>query len=205
MTTFATLKTDVAALYPHSDYTTALQNTFNRLCEAEIRRRVRVRAMETLDDAFAVSDFETALPSGFISMRSVSLNQANHRNLDYLPPARIRSAPVWDSSGDPIAYSLEGDNILIAPQPAAGTTLTLVYFKMFAALSADADTNWLLANAYDVYLYGNLKHAAIWALDPQAATGYEALFSKAVEDVNKEHRWSRVSGSALIRTGGSTP
>lgn len=201
--TFATLKTDVAALYPHSDYTATLHNTFNKLCEAEIRRKVRVRQMETTDTSFSQSTQSTSLPSRFIAMRSVSLDETGNRNLDYLTPQRLRSSRVWDETGNPKAYTIEGDNLVVAPFTAC--TLHLVYYAMFAALSGDSDTNWLLANAYDVYLYGNLKHAAIWALDPQAASGYDAMFKEAIASVNREHRWARISGSAPIRTGGPTP
>lgn len=204
MTTFATLKSDVEELYPHSDLSSALKVTFNRMCEAEIRRKVRVRQMETTDTSFSQSAQSTSLPSGFISMRSVSLDKTNARELDYLPPARFRSSRVLDGSGDPVAYTIEGDNIVVAPFTSA-VTLHLVYYAMFDALTGDADTNWLLANAYDVYLYGNLKHAAIWALDPEKTVGYGGLFENAIEEVNREHRWARVSGDALKRTGGWTP
>lgn len=205
MTTFATLKTDIEALYPHSDYTDTLKGTFVSICEAKIRRSVRVEPMVTTDESFSVSSSSTALPTRFISMRSVSLNVANDREMDYLPPARLRSAPIWDSTGNPSAYTIEGQNLIVAPAPSAAVTLHVVYYAMFASLSSPTDTNWLLTNAYDVYLYGALEEAARWALDQSRAMEYKAEFLARVDDVNGEHRWSRVSGSALFRTGGSSP
>jgi hypothetical protein len=202
MTTYAQLKSDVETLLPHSDYTDALLASFVRICEAEIRRRVRVKAMETTDTAFACTSESTALPARFISMRSVSLNVADARELDYLPPARLRSAAVYDSTGNPVAYTIEGDNLVLAPAPSS-VTLTLVYYAMFASLSDPADTNWLLTNAYDVYLYGSLRAAAEWAMDPEREMAYAAKFAKAIDECNRESRWSRVSGSALVRTGGA--
>src|SRR5512139_739337 len=98
MTTYATLKSDIEVLLPHSDYTDDLKASFVRICEAEIRRRVRVKAMETTNTAFSCTSESTALPSSFISMRSVSLNVADQRELDYMPPARLRSAGVYDST-----------------------------------------------------------------------------------------------------------
>lgn len=205
MTTFLTLKNDIEEWYPHSDYTTALKNSFVLICEAQIRRRVRVRQMETVDEAFAVSSRSTTLPTGFISMRSVSADVANKRDMDYLPPHRIRSAPVWELTGNPQAYTLEGDNLVVAPVPSASMNLQIVYFKAFDALSGDSDTNWLLANAYDVYLYGSLRAACEWAKDVEAESLYAAKFDAAVQSVNKEHRWSRLSGDSLKRTGGRSP
>lgn len=197
------LNADIEDLYPHSDWTAGLKATFVALAEAEIRRRVRVRAMEVTDDAFSQSAQSTALPTGFIDMRSVSLNETNQRKLDYLTPDMLRSSRVWDSSGGPHAYTIEGDNLVVAPFESA-VTLVLVYFKAFDALSAGSDTNWLLNNAYDVYLYLTLKHAAIAWLDPEAAAGYAAVADQAINNVNKEHRWSRI-GNPIRRVGGFTP
>lgn len=204
MTTFATLKGDIEELYPHSDYTDTLKATFVRMCEAEIRRRLRIQPMEVTDTSFTQSAQSTALPSGWIQFRSVSLNETNKRDLDYLPPNRFRSSGVLDDSGSAYAYTVEGQNLVISPW-SSSVTLTLVYLKMFDALAQEADTNWALTNAYDLYLYGSLKHTAIWAQDQQAATAYNLIFDEVLERLNRENRWSRVSGDKLFRTGGSTP
>lgn len=199
MTTYATLKSDIEALLPHSDYTESLKASFVRICEAEIRRRVRIGPMEETDEAFSQSAQSTALPTGFISMRAVALDSANGRNLDYLPPAKLRSSLVWSDSGEPRAYTIEGQNLVVAPFTAS--TLHLVYYKAFDALSAGTDTNWILTNAYDIYLYGSLRAAAEWTMDAAREAQYAQKFTKAIEELNAEHRWARVSGSALIRTG----
>ena len=203
MTTFATLKADIDEFYPHSDITQALKNTFVRQCEAEIRRKLRVRQMET-STTFTQSAQSTALPTGFIQMRSVTYDAENKRDLDFLPPNRFRSSGVLDSSGDPYAYTIEGDNLVVGPW-SASITLYLVYLAAFDALSADADTNWVLANAYDLYLYGALKHACIFAQDMDGAAQYGGAFNAIIEELNREHRWSRFSGDKLVRTGGPTP
>lgn len=205
MTTYATLKTDVSAWLSRGDLTESLIGSFVRICESEIRRKVRVGAMETTDEAFPVSARATALPSGFISMRSVSLDQEGARDLDYLPPSRLRSSGLLDSSGYPRAYTIEGTNLVLAPTPSSGTNLHLVYYAMFDGLSLDADTNWLLANAYDVYLYGTLRAACEYIMDANLEAQYQAKFQNAVEEVNISDSWGRVSGSALISTGNSTP
>ena len=204
MTTYATLKGDIEELYPHSDYTDTLKATFVRMCEAEIRRRLRIQQMEVTDTAFSQSAQSTALPTGWIQMRAVATNQTNKREMDYLPPVRFRSSAVLDGSGDPYAYTIEGQNLVVAPWSST-VTLSLVYLKMFDALSGEADTNWALANAYDLYLYGSLKHAAIWAQDQQAGMAYTAIFDEVIERLNRENRWARVSGDKLFRTGGVTP
>jgi len=202
--TFATLKTDIEALYPHSDWTEGLKNSFVSLCEAEIRRKLRIRQMET-STTTTQSAQSTALPTGFIQLRSVTLDEENKRDLDYMPPNRLRSSGLLDSSGgSPQAYTIEGDNIVVAPY-SSSVTLYMVYLAMFDALSDDTDTNWALTNAYDLYLYGSLKHAAIWAQDDNAVMQYATIFNQVIEELNREHRWARVTGDKLARTGGRSP
>ena len=202
MTTFATLKSDIETLLPHSDYTDGLKDSFVRICEAEIRRRVRVGAMEVTNTAFTCATQSTALPTGFISMRSCSLNVQDKRDLTFMPPARLRSSNVWDWTGNPVSYTIEGQNIVLAPF-SGSVDLTIVYYAAFDALSDPADTNWLLTNAYDVYLYGSLRAASEWAMDMEREMAYAAKFSKAIDEVNRESRWARVSGSALVSSGGA--
>lgn len=202
MTTFATLKTDISSYMARSDLTESLKNTFVRIAEAEIRRKVRIGQMETTNTSFSVSSQSTALPTGFVSMRAVTNNTQNQREMEYMSPVRLRSSRIFDEgTGEPSVYTIEGDNIVIAPTPSSGS-LTIVYYKAFDALSADSDTNWLLANGYDVYLYGSLRAASEWAMEPDTENQYAIKFERAVEQINREDRWGRVSGSGLVRTGG---
>ena len=202
MTTFATLKTDISSYMARSDLTESLKNTFVRIAEAEIRRKVRIGQMETTNTSFSVSSQSTALPTGFVSMRAVTNNTQNQREMEYMSPVRLRSSRIFDEgTGEPSVYTIEGDNIVIAPTPSSGS-LTIVYYKAFDALSADTDTNWLLANGYDVYLYGSLRAASEWAMEPDTENQYAIKFERAVEQINREDRWGRVSGSGLVRTGG---
>tara|TARA_B100000700_G_scaffold328666_1_gene447267 strand:+ start:1236 stop:1856 length:621 start_codon:yes stop_codon:yes gene_type:complete len=202
MTTFATLKTDISSYMARSDLTESLKNTFVRIAEAEIRRKVRIGQMETTNTSFSVSSQTTALPTGFVSMRAVTNNTQNQREMEYMSPVRLRSSRIFDEgTGEPSVYTIEGDNIVIAPTPSSGS-LTIVYYKAFDALSADTDTNWLLANGYDVYLYGSLRAASEWAMEPDTENQYAIKFERAVEQINREDRWGRVSGSGLVRTGG---
>ena len=202
MTTFATLKTDISSYMARSDLTESLKNTFVRIAEAEIRRKVRIGQMETTNTSFSVSSQTTALPTGFVSMRAVTNNTQNQREMEYMSPVRLRSSRIFDEgTGEPSVYTIEGDNIVIAPTPSSGS-LTIVYYKAFDALSADTDTNWLLANGYDVYLYGSLRAASEWAMEPDTENQYAIKFERAVEQINREDRWGRVSGGGLVRTGG---
>jgi hypothetical protein len=185
MTTYATLKADAASWLARNDLASSIPS-FITLAEAQIRRDIRVRAQETNADI---------------------LMNATARELTYLPPERFYDSSIYSSSGEPSAYTLEGDNIIFAPEPSATSTTNakMLYVKAFDALSADTDTNWLLTNAYDVYLYGTLMHSAPFIGEDERLQVWAMGYNEAVRKVNRTDQLARFSGSALTITGTQTP
>ena len=203
MTTYATLKTDVAAFIAEDDLTLQIPS-FIRLAEANIRRDVRVRDMEQTAE-LVVSSRSTALPSGFLSMRSLTIQDATLRTLNYMTPEKIREDYEWNDGGSPSGYTIEGGNLIVSPVPSSAVTLDIVYVKAYAALSADVDTNWVLTNAYDLYLFATLYFAAIYLEDAELETKYSMLYTNIKEALNREQKLSRIGGSSRVRYGVSTP
>jgi len=80
---------------------------------------------------------------------------------------------------------------------------SLLYTGAFDVLSDDADTNWLLMNAADVYLFKSLTYAAAFVKDAAAAQGYEVLYQSAKDAVNLRAEIDRYSGSPLSMNVGS--
>ena len=200
MTTFAVLKSDVADWLLRDDLTNAIPG-FIRLCEANIRRDVKVRAMET-STTITITSGTADLPDGFIEARRLILDNSTCWALDYLTPDVLYSTYVYIKSGVARYYTIEGDSLVFRPQNSESGLL--LYTKAFDALSAESDTNWLLTNAYDVYLYGTLLHSAPYLKDDSRIQLWGALYEKAVASVNKQSNLSRFAGSAL-RTIGEVP
>lgn len=198
MTTHATLKADVTGFLVKSNLSSDMA-TFVRLGEAKIARRVRVRAQETTT-TLNVTSSATALPADFLSLRSATVDVVNKRPLELMTPETIREAAVWDAGGDAKAYSIEGTEIIVAPEQ-SNVDLTLVYFAKFDALSGDTDTNWLLTNAYDVYLYAVCEAAAIWLDDEAKEAKYSSRFERALEELELSEKRARSSGSAKVSMG----
>ncbi len=193
MTTYATLKSDCADWLNRTDLTSAIPS-FVRLCEANIRRDVRVRAMDTTAD-LTITNGSASTPTGFISARRLILDNTTAWNLDYVTPEVLYSSAVYIESGIAICYTIEGDTLVF--RPAQSETAKLLYIKAFDALSADSDTNWLLTNAYDVYLYGTLLHSGPYLKEDPRVQTWATLYQQAVSQVNKQDNLSRFSGSAL--------
>jgi hypothetical protein len=102
------------------------------------------------------------------------------------------------------AYTIEGSSITLAPAPTVGAPITLdiVYLAKFSDLVNPSDTNWLLANAYDIYLWGVLNAAVVFIEDTELQIKYTGLFEAAVEELRTSERRARFpAGGGLISTG----
>ena len=205
MTTYAQLQTDIAD-WMEEDVSATRAQGFIRLAEAEMRRDVRVSNM-IVTGTLACTSRSTALPDRWLGFRSVTKQDGTYRRVDFMPPEKLREDEIWQNEGgDDTAYTIEGDNLVLAPDPMGGTvTLDIVYWQWYEALSDSNTSTWLTTNAYDMFLYCCLKHAAIYYEDDTLAAKYSMLYMDAKEALNRTHKIRQSSGSSRIRTGGDTP
>lgn len=198
MTTYATLKSDISGWLLRDDLTAAIPS-FVRLAEASIRRDVRIRQM-IRTYTLTISAQSQALPEDFMEMERIVLNSTVWQ-LTYMPPSALYNSPEYSDGGNPLYYTIEGENLITAPD-ATGNDALLSYYKAFSSLSSDSDTNWLLTNAYDVYLYGSLSHAAPYIKEDERVGLWNAGYTDAVSKLNKAERRSMFAGSPLAVQGG---
>lgn len=191
MTTYATLKSDIADYIVRSDLTSVIP-TFVDLCESRIRRDVRVRDMETVSTLSVTAQTE-ALPTGFLKERRLVVSGSPNGPIKYLAPDRFWESSAATESGTPVAYTIEDGNFVFAPAPSS-VSILVNYIKAYDALSDDADTNWLLTNHYDIYLYGSVAEAANYIDDNERALKYDQLYQRAVDQVNKSDHRGRFGG-----------
>lgn len=179
---------------------------FIRLAETRIHRDLRLRAMETRDPAFAIAAAYTALPTGFLELRSVRLNASPARPLALMAPEQIDAIHAGSIAGAPRVYAVLGDQLRVAPAPNGGTTLDLVYWKRFEALSDSQPANWLLTNAPDVYLYATLIEAAAFIGDDERLPLWAGAYERAAQGLQRSDDRGTWSGSApLVRGDAGTP
>ena len=202
MTTYATLQSDIASWLVDDDITN-MEPAFIRLAEAAIRRDVRCRAMETTT-TLSIASGSASVPSGFIEAKRLILDNTTSWALDYMPPDTLYSGSIYhDTGSNAAAYTIEGDSIVF--RPATTENAKLLYIKAFDALSGSTDTNWLLTNAYDVYLYGALIHSAPYLRDDARVALWAEGYRSAVRGVNTMENRARVGGGPLRPMGASGP
>jgi hypothetical protein len=183
ITTYAELKTDIAFWLDRDDYTSKL-GTFIQFAEAELQRRLRVRKMVGRATATLDNEYEV-LPSDFAGVRTFELASTPTVSLEYVSTEKLTNyRDVYASAGQPIYYSVIGDQFRFVPRPATtypGSALT--YWRKIAALSDSNTSNWVLENHPDAYLYGALRHAAGTNGDPRLET-WNAAFEAAIAAAN---------------------
>lgn len=188
MTTYATLKSDVASYLHRSDLTSTIP-TFVRLAESRIRHDVRVPAMQTTVD-LTISAQSVSLPANFLDPIRVYLDVAYQREIAYRPPSVFWRSNESERGGNPTIYTIEGQSIKFAPVPTDSPVAKMLYWASFDTLSADDDTNWLLTYHYPVYLYATLAEASAFLEDDQQAGKWGSSYAQAAAAVVKRAKWS---------------
>ena len=202
MTTYATLKSDIAGWLLRDDLTAAIPS-FIRLAEAAIRRDVRIRQMLKVS-TLTLTGQSTPLPSDFMEMNRVALDSTTDPGISFMPAEALYSHDSYHDSGTPCLYTIEGTNIITAPD-GTGEDLLLNYYRAFDALADAADTNWLLTNAYAVYLYGSLAHASPYIKEDERVGLWVQGYNSAVSALNKADRRSTFAGAPLAVRNGTGP
>lgn len=199
-----------------TDLTTARINDCITLAEADILNGVydtagnkivpplRVKSMEQVDSAFAVTSEFTTLPTGFLEMREVWLSsQSDWMSLDYVPPNLFDQLYGSSTAGPPLAYSIVGSTLRLGPGASASDVLRLIYYKTVDGLVANS-TNWLLTRAPNVYLYGALRHLAPFVDKLESLDTWQAAFVTGLKGLEQAEKRSAQGNAMAARAVGVT-
>ena len=195
--TYSTLQTAVANWLDRSDLTDRVPE-FIALAEATFNRVLRLRAMETtVADATPSGSKEDALPTGYLQMREIHLTTSPVVSLAYITPEIMYRIKSGSTSGKPNSYTIVGDNILFGPTPDGVYDYSMTYYKSFDALADGTQTNWLILNAPDLYLYGTLLQAEPFLMNDQRVQLWERGVRQIVNDLQQQDDKDRHSGSEM--------
>lgn len=111
------------------------------LAEAALSKRLRVAGMEAAATLTTDADGVVALPAGYQEMRDIRCG-------DYL----LRRLPLPTLKAGMRGYAIQGANIVASEKE---TDLDVVYYSALPSL-AENNTNWLLAQDPEIYLYAVL-------------------------------------------------
>lgn len=197
----------------YSDLVTAVGNWLNRddlatqipdfiaLFEARMNRMLRVPAMEGAL-AFSTSSEVNALPTDCLSVREVALDADPDIVLVPMTPAELRANYPFSTAATPAAYAIVGTNLKLAPPPSDAVTVNLQYYRSIPALTASADTNWLLTAHPDAYLLGSLCEASAFIIDDDRALRWKAAWDEVLAEIQSTGNKYRTPGAPLAMRSG---
>jgi len=178
--TYTTLQTDIADNLHRSDLTTKIPGFISR-AEAFMFRELNVRDLETSTTGTTTAGLIT-LPTDFAYLVKVTTTYGGREYiLDYASYPYAATA----TDGLPYGYVTESGGLRLYPQAGTGFTYTIYYGAAVDALSDSNATNWLLDNAYDLYLQASLAEAHRWTQDTAEEAKANALIAPMVDSVRR--------------------
>lgn len=211
ITQYSELKTAIANWLERSDLTNRIPE-FISLAQAKmyrgekslnppyrwVRKPLRVNAMLTtgsLTPSSGSADISTL--TRFLAIERIYVNTTPGRRLEYLTPTDFWSRNAAYESANPCFFTIEGNTIYIGPR--STTALVIGYYQTFAALSDDADTDWVLTNAPHVYLHGALMEAHEYEKDYEARDRQAELFNAAINGLDASDEEDATSAPLIMR------
>jgi hypothetical protein len=182
--TFSGLKTAIIAwLRPNSSATSDMTTNIPKyvgLAEVMIRRELHLRAMDQTEASLTIDDGTASVPTGFQAVLSMALTDDPYNQVRALPLDQLQKLDPTNATDKPFYYARSGS--LFRFYPRTDATAQLIYRRNLTPLSADDDTNWLLAGHPDVYLYGSLIHADRRLIGPRLGEWKEG-FEQALNSI----------------------
>jgi len=196
VTNYGELKSTIADFLNRSDLTSVIP-TFIDFAEAEFNRNLRVRQMVVRAEAPIDSRF-SAVPADFVEAKDLVIVGTNPvQPLEFITQqemAQDRNA-TYTTAAKPQYFTVVGSQFEFMPTPDAEYSLEMSYFGKIDALTADSDTNWLLTDYPDLYLYTSLMHSAPYLKDDERTSVWAQLATKAREELLARDASSSFNGS----------
>lgn len=207
---YGELKTLLAS-YLHRDDLTDQIPTFITLAQSRMNHDVDLTSLQSKDCVFVVKgQVEADLPTDFLEMLSLRIPfNGGFRLLQQKSLAQ--NSQVYETAsgatGSPLYYARYGNSIELSPTPDASTTLEIVYKQRLAALVNDTDTDELLTNHLNIYIYGAMLEASPFLMDDKRAQVWGGLYENEVKRINDFAEDAEWSGSPMQITnlGTDTP
>mgnify|MGYP003630957028 FL=1 len=197
ISTYTELKASIANFLNRDDLTATIPD-FISLAESSINNEIRHWRMETRAETTLDGQF-TGIPTDWLSTIRFHLTGNGTSSLEFMSLATIQNSRAArnDSAGTPTNYSLNSGQFELMPTPDGEQSAILMYYAKIPTLSDSNETNWLLTNYPDIYLYGALLHSAPYLKEDERASTWAALYTAAVMRVNNASNKSTASGSGL--------
>jgi hypothetical protein len=197
ITNYTNLQTTIADFLNRDDLTSVIP-TFIQLAEAQLNRDIRHWKMETRSTGTQdAGDQYLEVPGDWLETIRLT-HAANGQVLTLASRDEIATRRVKNqgTTEEPFLYNHIDGQIELYPTPSQAEAFELAYYAKIPALSTN-ETNWLITDHPDVYLYGALAHSAPYLAEDARIAVWAQLYSAAVQNINAASDKARYSGSGV--------
>ena len=184
----------------------ARYDRFTRFFEADANSRLRVLPMETTALLTTVNG-DVALPTDYLLWRSVRPTfpasppvptfHPPYDELDYVHPAYL--PPV--GRGYDRLFTIEGNTFKVRPVDDRVGAYELHYYQKIPTLvGADSNSNWLLTEYPNAYLFGLMVEAASDGRNAEMAQLYKARRDEVFAQIIQRYALTTGASSPSVRT-----
>lgn len=176
---YITLQTDIANYLHRTDLASVIP-TFISTAESYLFRELVIKELQTSTALTTTGEYAT-LPTDFSAVSRIAVTVGGtDRTLDY----KSQPESVTVAGGIPTSYSLENNQLRLWGA-GTGTQCTLYYNPKIQNLGASVPTNWLLDNAYDLYLYVASLEGARYTRNQEQVNTLTPLVTAGLDSVRR--------------------
>ena len=161
-----------------------------QFAEADLNRRLRVGANETVATVTTDASGNVNLPADYSELRSLFIAGMPVRNTP-LPSIEDKLTP---------GYTIQGHRLLTTY---ANTPVTLHYYAAIPTLQTTG-TNWLIVAEPEVYIYAMMRQVYLAKLDTEKAQACDVVLTGLIAEILRADRIKRF-GKLPYRVAGVNP
>lgn len=186
--TYSGLKASIADFLNRSDLTSAIPDFVTMATGALTRRLIADGPVRQMfgTTTLSISAEKTNLPSDFMGLKSLYLyTTSDSGQVQFCEPEKIAEQKILrpNQDGDPQLFTIIGSQIQFWPWNAGTYSAETGYWQALTALSGASDTNWLLTQYPDAYLYASLLQSAPYIKDDDRIQVWGTLATQIAADI----------------------
>jgi hypothetical protein len=194
---YRTLKDAVSAFMGRADLETRMDSVCD-MTESRIRRVLRDRTVGPVD--FTLTE-GVSLPDDCGELRTIRYagSSAYPYAIAITSPSNvaIKRGMRGELPGIPETVAVVQRKLIVAPVLSEATPVVLKFYQTVPPLVNDTDTNWLLEDSPDVYVYGMLLNFAQYLVEDERIPMWEGSFMTAMKEMERARERREYGGVPL--------
>jgi len=200
ITSYSTLISAAKTYLNRSDISDAQIKEFISLAEASFNRVLRTRNQIKRSTSTVSTQFVTQ-PTDLLELYNIQLNSDPIVRLEQVSLSQLDTFKAASSTtGKPRYFSITGSDLEFYPSPDTSYAIEVIYYSTITPLSTAADSNFLIVNHNDIYLFGTLVQAEPWLMNDERIGVWGGFLGKAIEELRiSDERSQTESGTIVMR------